>query len=80
MTLICTQKQNELEEFENWLMVLNKYENEITNETALIGHSMGAAFILDYLEQTDKKIKAAFLVAGHPKPLDNEFNYTFQLI
>ena len=46
----------------------------------MIGHSLGAAFILDYLEQTGKGIKAAFLVAGCHKLLDNEFkelNKTF---
>lgn len=65
---------------ESWLRLFSNYENEINDETVLIGHSLGASFILSYLEQTNKKIKAAFLVAGYHKPLDNEFkelNKTF---
>jgi len=65
---------------ESWLKVIKKYEDEINYDTVMIGHSLGAAFILDYLEQTDKEIKAAFLVAGYHKMLDNEFkdlNKTF---
>lgn len=65
---------------ESWLRVLSKYEDNINEETVLIGHSLGAAFILDYLQQTSKKIKAAFLVAGYHKLINNEFyelNKTF---
>lgn len=65
---------------ESWLRVISHYEDKINEETVLIGHSLGASFILDYLEQADKKIKAAFLVAGYHKLLDNEFrelNKTF---
>ena len=59
---------------ESWLRVILKYEERMNNETVLIGHSLGAAFILDYLEQTNKKIKAAFLVAGYHKLINNEFD------
>ncbi|MBI2650409.1 serine hydrolase family protein [Candidatus Woesearchaeota archaeon] len=59
---------------ESWLRIISKYKGKIKNETVLIGHSLGAAFILDYLEQTDKKIKAAFLVAGYHKLINNEFD------
>ena len=65
---------------ESWLRVISKYEGKINEDTVLIGHSLGAAFILDYLEIKNKKIKAAFLVAGYHKLLDNEFyelNKTF---
>jgi predicted alpha/beta hydrolase family esterase len=76
---------------ESWMKVLKKYENKINEETVLIGHSLGAAFILNYLEnvgipmefrvdqkprvfdKTNKKIKAAFLVAGYHELLDNQF-------
>ena len=58
---------------ENWLKVFSNYENKINEETVLIGHSLGAAFILNYLDRTSKKIKAAFLVAGYHKLLNNEF-------
>lgn len=59
---------------ESWLRVFSQYENKINEETILIGHSLGAAFILDYLEQTNKKIKVAFLVAGYHKLVNNEFD------
>lgn len=59
---------------ESWLRIISKYEKKMNNETVLIGHSLGAAFILDYIEQTNKKIKAAFLVAGYHKLINNEFD------
>ena len=59
---------------ESWLRTIAKYEDKINEETVLIGHSLGAAFILDFLEIRNKKIKAAFLVAGFHKLLNNEFN------
>lgn len=65
---------------ESWLRVFADYENKINEETVLIGHSLGAAFILNYLENTNKRIKAAFLAAGYHKLLDNKFyelNKTF---
>ena len=65
---------------ESWLKVLKNYEDKINKNTVLIGHSLGTPFILNYLEQADKQIKAAFLVAGYHKLLDNEFyelNKTF---
>ncbi len=52
---------------ESWSMAIQKYESSVSCETVLIGHSLGAAFILSYLENSNKKIKAAFLVAGFHK-------------
>ena len=65
---------------ESWLRIIEKYENKINQETIMIGHSLGAAFILNYLEQSNKKIKAALLVAGFFKILNtpyDELNKTF---
>lgn len=65
---------------ESWLRTIAKYEDKINQDTIMIGHSLGAAFILNYLERTKKKIKAAFLVAGYHKLIVNEFkelNKTF---
>lgn len=65
---------------DSWLRVFSNYENKINEETVLIGHSLGASFILNYLEKTNKKIKAAILVAGYHKLLENQFkelNKTF---
>ena len=65
---------------ESWLRVFLHYEEKINEETVLIGHSLGAPFILNYLEKTNKKIKAAILVAAFHKPLGiqyDEINKTF---
>lgn len=65
---------------ESWMRIIARFEYKINEETVLIGHSLGAAFILNYLEQTSKKIKATFLVAGFHKPLGiqhDEINKTF---
>ena len=58
---------------ESWLKVFSNYENNINEETVLIGRSLGAAFILNYLEKRNEKIKAAFLIAGYHKLLNNQF-------
>ena len=63
-----------------WLRVFLEVENKINEETVLIGHSLGAAFILSWLEQTQKKVKAAYLVAGFFQLLNSpydEINKTF---
>ena len=65
---------------ESWMRVFSQYESKINEETVLIGHSLGAAFILNYLEKTTKKIKAAILVSGFHKLLGisyDEGNKTF---
>jgi len=61
---------------ESWTKVMSKYK--IDKDTILVGHSLGAAFILSLLEK--HKAKAAFLVAGFITPLDSDFdiyNITF---
>jgi len=65
---------------ESWFRVFSQYENKVNEETVLIGHSLGAAFVLKYLEKANKKIKAGFLVAGFHKLLGShydEINKTF---
>ena len=59
---------------ESWLRTISHYEYKINEDTILIGHSLGAAFILNYLEQASKKIKAAFLIAGFFKPIGSEYD------
>ena len=59
---------------ESWLRTIKKYESKINNETVLICHSLGAAFILDYLEENKKRIKAAFLIAGFFEKLNTEYD------
>lgn len=56
-----------------WFDVLKKYEKEITENTILIGHSLGGLFALRVLEKINHPIKAAVFV-GAPigvKPILN---------
>ncbi|QGA80074.1 RBBP9/YdeN family alpha/beta hydrolase [Candidatus Nanohalobium constans] len=70
------------QELENWLEVLDKQEIEIDKDTVLIGHSLGAVFILNILNRRDLDIEAAHLVSAWtgllPNEQFNEWNSTFQ--
>ena len=59
---------------ESWFRVFSQYEGKVNEETVLIGHSLGAAFILNYLEKANKKIKAAILAAGFHKLLGTQYD------
>ena len=59
---------------QNWLKVLDDQEIEIGEETVLIGHSTGAVFILDLLEERELDVEAAFLISGFTGKLDIEFD------
>lgn len=48
----------------HWFSVLEPYQNIFNEETILIGHSCGGAFLLRVLEKIDTKIKAAVFVAA----------------
>jgi len=64
-----------------WLDFFKKYENNIDENSILIGHSLGVSFILNFLEKNNKKIKAAFFIGGSTGKLNNpvfdDRNYTF---
>ena len=49
---------------ENWLKIFKKYERFYNEDTILIGHSLGGAFLLRVLEEHNIKIKVAFIVAA----------------
>src|SRR3989338_2766183 len=71
----------ENQNLENWFKVYNVYERYLDEDSIIIGHSIGVAFILNILERLNKPIKAVFLVAGFMELLDNpdfdEINRTF---
>lgn len=48
----------------NWMDILRKYETQIGQETIFVGHSLGVALILRFLEKAKNPINAAFLVSG----------------
>jgi len=66
---------------ENWLKVFKKYESHLNEQSLVIGHSLGTAFLLNVLESINKPIKAAFFIAGFIGPLNNptfdDINKTF---
>ena len=70
------------QELEKWLNVLDQQEMQIDQDTVLIGHSLGAVFILNILNRRDLNIEAAYLVSAWtgllPDEQFNEWNSTFQ--
>jgi len=57
-----------------WSRVLKKYVNYLTEETLLIGHSLGGIFTLRVLEEIKKPVKAAIFV-GTPIGVRPILNY-----
>jgi len=57
-----------------WFEVLKKYEEHISPNTILIGHSLGGVFALRVLEKLDHPIKAAFFT-GTPIGVRPILNY-----
>ena len=49
---------------ESWLEVFKEVKPLLNEESLLIGHSVGATFLLTVLEQLEKPVKAVFLIAG----------------
>lgn len=61
----------ELQNLSNWMSEFKKWEKAVDEETIMIGHSLGPAFILNFLERTSSTIAAAFLVAPFVGKLKN---------
>lgn len=49
---------------EHWFAALKPYESTFNEETILIGHSCGGAFLLRVLEEIKTKVKAVVFVAA----------------
>lgn len=71
----------ENQNLESWLEVLGDLYSNIGAQTVLIGHSVGASFILSILESLDLPVRAAFLISGFLGLSGNEefdnLNYSF---
>lgn len=49
--------------YENWCKVMNVYRPYINENTSFIGHSIGPAFIADYLIDNNMRVNNLFFVA-----------------
>ncbi len=65
----------------SWMTEFQKWENAADEEAIMVGHSIGPAFILNFLEKRGKSIAAAFLVSPFVGRLNNAIfdpmNYSF---
>lgn len=66
---------------DNWQKVFENHRKHLDENSIVIGHSLGVAFLLSILEKQDKTINASFFVSGFTEPLENpdfdEINTTF---
>ena len=49
---------------ENWLKVFKNYEQYLNDDSIIVAHSLGSAFVLNVLEKLNHPIKVAFFVSG----------------
>ena len=56
----------------NWNNVVQQHLSELTYESILVGHSIGAVFALSVLEQLPEPIKSTIFVSGFLSDLGNE--------
>jgi uncharacterized protein len=61
----------ENQSLENWLKVFDEYKENLNEDSIVIGHSLGPAFLLNVIENLNKPIKAAFFVSGFLELLGN---------
>jgi len=60
-----------------WLSFVKNLLEDINDDLVIIGHSLGVTTALDYLEQTDKPIKALISTSGFAKDYSLELNSYF---
>jgi uncharacterized protein len=61
----------ENQSLQSWLKVFKGYERYLDEGSIVVGHSLGAAFLLGILERRDRPIRAAYFVSGFVGPLNN---------
>lgn len=59
----------ENQNLQSWMDAFEDYLHLIDNDTILVGHSLGPAFLLSVLERIPEPVKAAFFVVGFIGPL-----------
>jgi predicted alpha/beta hydrolase family esterase len=55
----------------SWLAAFEPFQPYLKEDTILVGHSIGPAFLLSVLEQSQHRVDSAFFVAGFVGPLCN---------
>lgn len=58
----------------SWMSEFGKWSTSVDAETIIIAHSIGPAFLLNFLEKNECSVAAAFLVAPFVGKLNNEFD------
>jgi uncharacterized protein len=61
----------ENQSLESWLNVFEKYKKYLDDDSIVVGHSLGSAFLLSVLENLNHQIKAAFFISGFTGFLNN---------
>ena len=54
---------NENQSLQNWLSTFSDYTKLLNEDSIMVGHNLGPAFILNLLNTNDVRIRAAFFVA-----------------
>lgn len=62
------------QDLKTWLDAFADFECKFDTNTIVVGHSVGATFLLSVLERIQQPIRAAFLVAGFLGPLGLELD------
>jgi len=64
----------ENQSLDKWMEAFKKYEKYLDENTIMVGHSLGPAFILNILEKLNHPIKACFFVSGFTGLLGGEID------
>lgn len=64
MVIVPQFPARETQTLDNWFEVFEKYKEFYSEESIMIAHSLGGAFLLRVLERYDVKVKAAFIIAA----------------
>lgn len=78
--IVPTFPTPENQNLNNWLKVIGNYKKYFDQDTIVVGHSIGAGFLLNVIERLERPIRSAFLVSGWTGLLNDsldEINKTF---
>lgn len=64
----------ENQNLKNWMEVWKKHDNDMEEDSIMIGHSIGCAFLLHVIENLKRPIRTSFFVSGFADKLNNNFD------